>query len=287
MPTMLGIVYSRVRPEEKLLFAACETVGIEFERLRDTDLVLDIADTTERFRSSVVLQRSMNHGRIPHTLRYFSALGVHAINSISATELADDKFATSITLQQAGVTTIPTKLAFTEEAALQAIEQFGYPVVMKPNTGSWGRLLSKINDRDAAETVLEHKKFLGSYEHANFYIQPLVDKKDSRDIRAFVVGDRCIAAIYRTSEHWVTNTARGAVATNCPVTSEIADIALRAVQALGGEVMAVDLIETPNDGLLVTEVNSSMEFRNSIKTTGVDIPVEIVEYIRDTYLNNG
>ena len=280
----LGIVYSRVRPEEKLLFAACEQVGVELERIRDNDLILDIADSADKFTSKVVLQRSMNHGRIPLTLRYLEGLGIHAINSVESTELADDKFATSMALQVAGVPTIPTKLAFTEESALQAIEELGYPVVMKPTSGSWGRLLSKINDRDAAETVLEHKKFLGTYHHSNFYIQPLLEKQDSRDIRAFVLGDRCIAAIYRQSEHWVTNTARGAVASNCEVTEDIANISVAAVKALGGEIMAVDLIESPDHGLVVTEVNSSMEFRNSIKTTGVDIPVEIISYIKDTYL---
>ncbi len=155
---------------------------------------------------------------------------------------------------------------------------------MKPTQGSWGRLLSKINDRDAAETVLEHKQLLGNYQHSNFYIQPLIEKQQGRDIRAFVVGDRCIAAIYRKSDHWVTNTARGAEASNCPVTDDIADVSLRAAKAVGGEIVAIDLIEAMSGELLVTEINSSMEFRNSIKTTGVNIPQEIISYIKETYL---
>ena len=134
-----------------------------------------------------------------------------------------------------------------------------------------------MNDRDAAETVLEHKTVLGSYHHSVFYIQQYIDKGD-RDIRSFVVGDDCIAAIYRDSEHWITNTARGARASNCPVTNEIAELSLAAARAVGGGVVAVDLFES-EDGLLVNEVNYTMEFRNSIDVTGVDIPGKIVDYV--------
>jgi [lysine-biosynthesis-protein LysW]--L-2-aminoadipate ligase len=153
----------------------------------------------------------------------------------------------------------------------------GYPVVLKPAVGSWGRLLSKVNDRDAAESLLEHKTVLGSYHHSIFYIQKYVEKY-GRDIRSFVVGDKCIGAIYRESPHWITNTARGGVASNCPVTDEIADLSLRAAKAVGGGVVAMDLFETKT-GLQVNEVNYTMEFKNSITTTGVDIPKHIVDYV--------
>ena len=168
-------------------------------------------------------------------------------------------------------------VAHTPESALQAIERLGYPVVLKPAVGSWGRLLSKVNDREAAEAILEHKETLGSYHHSIFYIQKYVEKH-GRDIRSFVVGDETICAIYRTSPHWITNTARGGVATNCPVTREVGDISVRAAKAVGGGVVAVDLFETP-DGLMVNEVNYTMEFRNSIDTTGVDIPAKVVDYV--------
>jgi [lysine-biosynthesis-protein LysW]--L-2-aminoadipate ligase len=138
-------------------------------------------------------------------------------------------------------------------------------------------LLSKINDRDAAETVLEHKTVLGSYHHSIFYIQQYIEKQ-GRDIRSFVVGDDCIAAIYRTSDHWITNTARGAQASKCEVTAEVAKISLAAAKAVGGGIVAVDLFES-DDGLLVNEVNYTMEFRNSIDTTGVDIPQVVANYV--------
>jgi [lysine-biosynthesis-protein LysW]---L-2-aminoadipate ligase len=143
--------------------------------------------------------------------------------------------------------------------------------------GSWGRLLSKINDREAAETVLEHKKVLGSYHHSIFYIQEYVDKP-SRDIRAFVIGGETICAIYRSSPHWITNTARGGYAENCPVTPELNDICVRSANAVGGGVVAIDVMEDPDQGYVVGEVNYTMEFRNSIDTTGVNIPAKVIDY---------
>jgi [lysine-biosynthesis-protein LysW]---L-2-aminoadipate ligase len=154
----------------------------------------------------------------------------------------------------------------------------GYPVVLKPAIGSWGRMLAKVNDREAAEALLEHKQLLGSFHHSTFYLQEYIEKA-GRDIRAFVVGGETIAAIYRSSEHWITNTARGGQATNCPVSLELDDICRRAARAIGGGILAVDLFEDPNRGLLVNEINATMEFRNSIDTTGVDIPGRVVDYV--------
>ena len=168
-------------------------------------------------------------------------------------------------------------MAFTPESAMEAMDQLGYFCVIKPTTGSWGWFISKVNDREAAEAILEHKAILGSYHHSIFYIQEYVEK-NGRDIRSFVVGNDCIAAIYRDSEHWITNTARGGKASNCPVDSALGDISVRAAKAVGGGVVAVDVFETP-DGYSVNEVNYTMEFRNSIDTTGVDIPAKVVDYI--------
>jgi [lysine-biosynthesis-protein LysW]--L-2-aminoadipate ligase len=148
---------------------------------------------------------------------------------------------------------------------------------MKPAVGSWGRLLAKVNDRDAAEALLEHKVTLGSFHHGAFYIQEFV-RKPGRDIRTFVVGDQTICAIYRDSPHWITNTARGASASNCPVSDELHALSQAAARAVGGGVVAIDLFESDR-GLLVNEVNYTMEFRNSIDTTGVDIPSRIVDYV--------
>jgi [lysine-biosynthesis-protein LysW]--L-2-aminoadipate ligase len=225
----------------------------------------------------VLVERSINHSRALHALRLFESAGVPCINSHKVAQICGDKLLTTAALKDKGISQPECRVAFTEESALEAIEQLGYPVVLKPAVGSWGRLLSKINDRDAAETVLEHKTVLGSYHHSIFYIQQYIEKK-GRDIRSFVIGDECIAAIYRTSDHWITNTARGAIASKCEVTDEVADISIAAARAVGGGIVAVDLFEG-DDGLMVNEVNYTMEFRNSIDTTGVDIPARVADYV--------
>ena len=271
----VGFLYSLIRKEEKLLIDEFgKHPDVELVMLDDRKLIFDLQ---HRLDVDVVLERCINHSRAMHGLRILESTGVGCVNTAHVASICGDKLLTSLALHDHGVPQPELRVAFTEESALQAIEQLGYPVVLKPAVGSWGRLLSKVNDREAAESILEHKTILGSYHHSVFYVQKYIDKK-GRDIRSFVVGDECIAAIYRTSEHWITNTARGAKATGCPVTDEIAEISLRAATAVGGGVLAVDLFETPQ-GLLVNEVNYTMEFRNSIATTGVNIPGKIVNYL--------
>ena len=274
----VGVMLSRVRVEEKLLFAALEKAGVTYERIEDSVISLPF-DRPAGWDYDVILERSINHTRALHALRLFNAWGIPTVNTYSVAEVCGNKLNTTAALAEAGVPQPRATVAFTPAAALEAIEAMGYPVVLKPPVGSWGRLLAKINDRDAAEAILEHKEILGSYHHSTYYIQEYVDKPTGRDIRAFVVGGETICAIYRHSEHWVTNTARGGVASNCPVTPELAAICERAAAAVGGGVVAIDLFEDAHRGLLVNEVNYTMEFRNSIDTTGVDIPAHVVHYV--------
>lgn len=271
----VGIMFSRIRLEEKLLIKEAQRRGIKIERIDSRKIIFDL---DSRFDIDVLLERDISHSRALYALNLFENSGVPTVNSYHTARVCGDKIATSKALWDNSVPTPRVKVAFTQQSALQAIEEIGYPVVLKPVTGSWGRLLAKINDREAAEAVLEHKKHLGSYYHSIFYIQEFVNKP-GRDIRAFVVGDETIAAIYRSSHHWITNTARGGVATNCPVTPELNELCLRATKAVGGGILAVDLLET-GSGLTVHEVNYTVEFRNSIEPTGVAIPAKIIDYVQ-------
>ncbi len=210
-------------------------------------------------------------------MRILNQWGVKTVNTYEVAMTCGDKINTTTALVAAGIPSPRTLIAFTPESAIEAIEEIGYPVVLKPAIGSWGRLLAKISDREAAEALLEHKETLGSYQHAIFYIQEYV-RKPARDIRSFVIGDETVCAIYRESQHWITNTARGGNARNCPITPEIDRLSRAAAAAVGGGVVAIDLLEHP-DGLQVSEVNYTMEFRNSIETTGVDIPGRVVDYV--------
>jgi [lysine-biosynthesis-protein LysW]--L-2-aminoadipate ligase len=225
-----------------------------------------------------VLERSVSAARGIYAVRILEAAGYPTVNRYHTAATCWDKLLTTAALAQADIPQPHVRVAFTPESALKAIEELGYPVVLKPVVGSWGRLLARINDRDAAEAILEHKEMLGSYQHSIFYIQEFI-RKPGRDIRAFVVGDETICAIYRSSEHWITNTARGGLASNCPVTPGLDDLCRRAAEAVGGGVLAIDVLEDPDRGLLVNEINHTMEFRNSIHTTGVDIPGRVAQYV--------
>ncbi len=272
----VGVLCSRIRVEEKLLFEALERRGLTFDLLDDRKLVLDMG--RQAFDYDVILERCINHSRALYALRILEDWGLRCVNSYCAADTCGNKLLTTSALLRAGVPSPRTLVAFTPESALEAIEELGYPAVLKPAIGSWGRLLSKINDREAAEAVLEHKQVLGTYHHSIFYVQEYI-AKPQRDIRAFVIGNQTVAAIYRRSEHWITNTARGGQASNCPITPELNALCVRAAQAVGGGVLAVDVLEDAERGLLVNEVNYTMEFRNSIAPTGVDIPSRIVDYL--------
>lgn len=276
----IGILYSRVRAEEKLLFTEFQRRGVDMELIDDGALIFDLGQGPrfEQFRNyDVVVERCISHGRALYSLRMLNDRGIRTVNTAQVADNCGNKLQTTSALTAAGVPQPRCLVAFTPESALAAIEELGYPVVLKPAVGSWGRLLSKINDREAAEAILEHKEVLGSYHHSIFYIQEYVNKP-MRDIRAFVIGGETVCAIYRRSEHWITNTARGGQASNCPVTPELNDLCVAAAKAVGGGVVAIDVFEDPDRGLLVNEVNYTMEFRNSIAPTGVDIPAKYVDF---------
>src|SRR5690348_16798564 len=247
----------------------------------DSELIFDLTAQEQAWgRYQIVLERSLSQSRGMYLLHALAQLGVPTLNRYEVADVCNDKYLTTAALIRHQVPTPRMLLAFTPEAALRALDEIGYPAVLKPVVGSWGRLLARVNDRDAAEALLEHKETLGSYQHRIFYIQEYI-AKPGRDIRAFVVGDRTICAIYRASEHWITNTARGASALNCPVTPELDALCTAAARAVGGGILAVDVLESPR-GLLVNEINATMEFRNSIEPTGVDIPGIVAEYVLAT-----
>jgi [lysine-biosynthesis-protein LysW]--L-2-aminoadipate ligase len=282
----LGVLYSRVRVEEKWIFAAMEKRGIDYERLDDRAISFDLENPEPWRAFDAVLERSISYTSGLYALRLLNSFGVPTVNTAAVAEVCGDKLTTSAMLAKAGVPQPRNVVAFTPEAALEAIEAFGYPVVLKPVVGSWGRLLAKVNDRDAAEAVLEHKSTLGSVQHSVFYIQEFI-KKPGRDIRAIVIGDRVLTAMYRKSEHWITNTARGGEGELCPITPEIEEMCLKATAAVGGGVLAVDLIEHTERGYLVNEINHTMEFHTMQPVSGIDIAGEIVEYTVKSAVGGG
>lgn len=271
----VGFLYTRLRVEEKYLLNELENhADVNLVRINDGERYFDISHLNEPI--DVLFERSISYSRGLYISKIYESNGVAAVNSSIVAERCGDKYVTSQILVREGIPTPRVLMAFDEEAALQAVDAIGYPCVLKPVVGSWGRLLAKVDDRATAEAFIEHKATLG-VNHQVFYIQEYINKP-GRDIRAFVVGEEPIAAIYRTSENWITNTARGGIASNCPLTTELSELCRRTAHAMGGGLLAIDVFETEN-GLTVNEVNHTMEFRNSISTTGVNIPALMVEYV--------
>jgi len=273
--TRVGFLYTRLRVEEKYLLDEFEKHSdVDVVRINDGDTFFDIQQLPADV--DVLFERSISYSRGLYISRIFEAHGIPVVNSSAVAERCGDKYITSQILAKSGIPTPRVLMAFDEESALQAVEALGYPCVLKPVVGSWGRLLAKVENREMAEALIEHKATLG-VQHQVFYIQEYIHKP-GRDIRAFLIGDELICAIYRSSENWITNTARGGVATNCPINAEMSEICRRAAQAVGGGLLALDLFETES-GYTVNEINHTMEFRNSIATTGVNIPAKMVEYV--------
>ncbi len=273
----VALLCSVVRTEEKLLMAALRERAVDFDRLDPRELQLPVA-AEEPVPYDIVLVRCLSHSHAFYLTSWFESRGVPCLSAHHVVHTCGDKWLTSLALARAGVPTPATALALSEPSALSAIEQLGYPVVLKPVLGSWGRLLARVNDRDAAEALLEHKATLGGYQHSVFYIQDHVDKP-GRDIRTLVVGDSVVYAIYRQSQHWITNTARGGSAQPCPLSSEIVDLSLRAAQAVGGGILAVDLLEDQQGKLWVNEVNHTPEFHGALEATDVDIAGTMIDYL--------
>lgn len=276
----LGMIYSRVRLDEKMLIEAAEKRGKKLDLLFDDELVFDVHQRDWNY--DAILERSISYTRGLWALKFLKYQGVPAVNRYEVALQCGDKTETSILLAKHGVPTPRTRVAFTPESAMKAIRELGYPCVIKPTLGSWARMVAKVTDETSAEQIIELREQLPNPVQQVYYIQEYVNKTGNgngthRDIRSFVVGEENICAIYRTSPHWITNTAKGGKASNCPVTPELREISLKAAEAVGGGVLAMDIMETP-EGYTCHEVNHTMEFKNSVAPTGVDIPGAILDF---------
>jgi len=274
----VGLLHSTIRGDEKLLIKAAKKRKVELEPIDVRKQVFNPGNWKDKF--DVVLERCVSTTLGMHAITFFESLNIPVVNPLSVARLCVDKFATSLRLQERKVSTVPFAMAFTEEQTAEAIEQLGgYPVIIKPAAGSWGRLLAKINDRDALEGVLEQKMVLGTPPHKAFYIQKYVEK-NGRDIRVTTAGNKVICAIYRVSTHWITNTSRGAKALSCKVDKELEKISVSASKAVGGGVLGIDVFET-DDGYVINEVNHTTEFKNVQAVTKVDVAGEILHYCQE------
>ncbi|WP_137992777.1 lysine biosynthesis protein LysX [Streptomyces vilmorinianum] len=272
----IAVVASRLRADEKRILEVFERRGIAYEFVDSRALWRMLQKPGTPW--PIVLNREIGQARALYAARLLEAAGSTVVNPARAIDVCGDKFRTSVALRDAGLPTPRTALALTPEAALDALEELGYPAVVKPLTGSWGRLVSRLPDRETAETVLEYVAALPAPVSHIVYLQELIAKPD-RDIRVIVVGGRAIGATYRRSEHWRTNVARGAVTERCVLTPELEKLAVTAAECVHADIAGVDLVEDADRGLLVLEVNHGVEFSGFQRAVGPDEPV--AEHIVD------
>ena len=276
MSSGLSILYDTIRWEEKALFDAGKKKGIDIEMVDCKNLFLNLDKSKEKF--DTVIQRCVSYYRSLHSTAALEGKGVNVINSLNTSILAGNKLFTHMLLQKNGIPTPFSAVAFSEEAALELLKAEGYPMVLKPTVGSWGRMIALLKDRDSAEGIMESRERMYPIYQV-YYMEEFV-QRPPRDIRAIMVGDKVVAAIYRYSGdgQWKTNMALGGKAEECKVTKELEDICIKAKNAVQGQIVGVDLMESKKNGLVVHEVNNTTEYKNTVRVTGVDIPALMIDY---------
>lgn len=275
----ISLLYDVIRWEEKALYEAGKKLGAEIDMIDIKEELFDISKPLDKKIGDIVLQRSVSYYRNLHTTAFFEYKGRRVVNSLNTATITGNKMFTSLVLQRNGIPTPRTILALTSDAAMKAFrEDFGGKAVLKPVSGSWGRLIALLNDEPAALAVFEDRDYMYPM-YQLYYLQEYV-KRPPRDLRIFVVGNEVIAGIYRyqPESDWRTNTARGGKAVKCDITPEISELAIKSSEAVGGGIFGVDMMESP-DGLTVHEVNNTTEFKNTVPATGIDIPGLIVKYM--------
>jgi [lysine-biosynthesis-protein LysW]--L-2-aminoadipate ligase len=273
-----AVLASRVGADEKRLFDALDRHGVRFDHVDPRGQWFLAGERDHAW--ILALNREIGQVRAAYAARCLASAGVEVINSVEATEVCGDKWRTTMALRAAGVPMPRTALGLTPQATLAALDSIGYPALIKPLVGSWGRLVVRLFDRASAEGLLEYVAALPGPQSHLGYVQELISKPN-RDIRAIVVGGELVGAVYRTGELWRTNVALGAQTRPCEPTPEITKLSIGAAAAVGADIAGVDLIEDRDGRLLVLEVNHRVEFTGfqSAFTDRVDVADRIVEHL--------
>ena len=276
MTADITVLYDTIRWEEKSLLEAGKKKNVNLEMVDCKKLSLDLDSQVKDY--GMVIQRCVSYYRNLHSTAGLEGMGAKVINCLNTGIFAGNKLFTHMLLKKHGVSTPYATVSFSKEAALESLEKQGYPKIIKPTVGSWGRMVSKINDADSAEGIIESREKMYPIYQIH-YLEEFV-QRPPRDIRAIVVGDKVVAAIYRSSGNgsWKTNMALGGVAEECKVSNEMEDICIKAKNAVQGQIVGVDLMESKDKGLVVHEVNNTTEFKNTVRVCEVDIPSLMIDY---------
>ncbi len=276
----VSIICDKVRFEEKALYEKTQSKGIKSKIVDAKTITIGTnSKTKDFFLGDVILQRSISYYRGLYLTACLEFLGFKVINRFEVGEICGNKLITSIKLAGNKIPSPKTQFAFSAESGLESIKKTGFPLVLKPIVGSWGRGIYPIRDLETASMIIEMREEDDSPLARIYYIQEMVDRPP-RDIRCIVIGDQAVTAIYRYSSQaeWRTNVARGGKVELAPITKEIEDLALRAARAVGGGILGVDMMEDKNRGLVVHEINNTVEFRGAASVSNIDIPGEMIDY---------
>ena len=275
MSQPVTILYDTVRPEEKALTEAASKLGITIEMVDCKNLTLDV-DKESQYKT--VLQRCVSYYRNLHATAALEGMGANVINNLYCGVYAGNKLFTHMLLKNEGIETPYVSVAFSKDSALELLDRIDYPKVIKPTVGSWGRMVQRLNNREAAEGIIEEREKMYPIYQIH-YLEEFV-QRPPRDIRAIVIGNDVVGAIYRnsTTENWKTNTHLGGTAEVCKVTPELEEICIKAKDCVKGQIVGIDLMESKNRGLVVHEINNTTEYRNVARVTGINIAEKILQY---------
>ena len=279
MTNTITALYDTIRLEEKLLIESAKKNDINLEMVDCKKLFVDLND--KKNFDGPVLQRCVSYYRNLHSTAAIEGQGTKVVNCLNTGIFAGNKLFTHMLLQKAGVPTPDATVAFSKDSALEALNKIGFPKIIKPTVGSWGRMVSKINDMDSAEGIIDGREVMYPIHQVHF-LEEFVERPP-RDIRVIVIGDNVAAAIYRNSGdgNWKTNTHLGGSAETCEITNELEDICIKAKDTVYGDIVGIDLMESNEKGMVVHEINNTTEFRNVVRVTGVDIPKLMLEYVKE------
>jgi RimK family alpha-L-glutamate ligase len=196
------------------------------------------------------------------------ARGVAVVNGPRAIERTIDKFLSSALLARAGVPTPRTIACERREDALEAFDELGRDVIVKPLFGSMGAGMTRVDDRDVAYRVFHALEI----ERAVYYLQEALPP--ARDLRAFVVGGRVLAAIERVGAGWRANLARGASARPAELNAAQARRCVEAAEVVGTDYAGVDLL-----GDHVLELNGIPGWNGLQEATGADVAGALVAHL--------
>ena len=273
------IVFDRLRTEEKLLQKNAEQLGYETSMVDAKITSFDTDSKPENFEfGDVVLERCVSYYRGLHFTACLEFMDIPVINKFDVANTCGNKMITSMLLKKNNIPTPKTYFSFSAETALDNFEKVGYPLVIKPIIGSWGRSVMPIKDKDTAEAVIENRQVTDGPQDRIYYLQEMIDRPP-RDIRVITVGDQAISAMYRKSSGgFKTNIALGADPELCEITKEMEDLCEKTSKAVGGGILGIDLMEDKEKGLVVHEVNNTVEFKGLVKVSKKNIPKEMIDY---------